>query len=132
MEKNVEHAGRELGEQRHPQVYTKIQFKRMVGSGEWGLVGCWWIWVRIWKRFYDFIVMGPNSVHDLDIWRESVCFVKNIYDLTSLWPRDERFGIIAQARSPAVSIPANLAEGRGRQSAPGDAPFCPYRARLLL
>jgi four helix bundle protein len=58
--------------------------------------------------------MGLKSVEDLDVWRESLALVKTIYEATRTWPREEVFGLTAQARTAAVSIPANLAEGRGR------------------
>jgi four helix bundle protein len=46
--------------------------------------------------------------------------VKSIYLATRAWPRDELYGLISQSRRSAVSIPANLAESRSRES-PADA-----------
>jgi four helix bundle protein len=60
--------------------------------------------------------MGPKSVQDLEVWRDLIALVKSVYAATRGWPRDELYGIISQARRSAVSIPANLAEGRGRDN----------------
>ena len=43
-----------------------------------------------------------------------VALVVEIYRVTRAFPSDERFGMISQMRRAAVSIPSNIAEGRGR------------------
>jgi len=40
--------------------------------------------------------------------------VTQVYGLTKPFPSDERYGLTAQLRRAAVSIPSNIAEGRGR------------------
>ncbi len=39
-----------------------------------------------------------------------------IYEATSKFPTDERYGITMQLRKAAVSVPSNIAEGQGRNS----------------
>ena len=52
--------------------------------------------------------------------------VESIYRLTASLPASEQFGLIAQMRRSAVSVPSNIAEGYGRQ-ATGE-----YRHHLLI
>jgi four helix bundle protein len=58
--------------------------------------------------------MKPHQ--DLDVWKLSFQYVKEIYEITALFPASEKFGIISQIRRAAVSIPTNIAEGAGRHS----------------
>jgi four helix bundle protein len=41
-----------------------------------------------------------------------------IYELTKSFPAEEKFGLINQLRRASVSIPSNIAEGKGRLSEP--------------
>jgi four helix bundle protein len=56
-----------------------------------------------------------KNYKDLDVWKLSIDLVKDIYELTKNFPRDEKFGIVMQMRRSAISIPSNIAEGKTRQ-----------------
>jgi len=56
------------------------------------------------------------SYRDLVVWQKSKDFVSKLYLLTQPFPKEEQFGLVAQMRRAAVSIPSNIAEGRGRRS----------------
>ena len=60
--------------------------------------------------------MTIESYRDLRVWREAMDLAEACYRLTSTFPRDELYGITGQIRRAAVSIPANIAEGYGRDS----------------
>jgi four helix bundle protein len=53
----------------------------------------------------------------LEAWRIAMQLAKAVYELTSGFPVEERFGITQQMRRAAVSIPSNIAEGSGRNGA---------------
>ena len=53
---------------------------------------------------------------DLDVWKEGISLVTSIYQITNQLPDSEKFGLSSQMRRAAVSIPANIAEGAGRNS----------------
>ena len=55
-----------------------------------------------------------RSYRDLDSWQLAMDTVVATYRLSRAFPADERFGLTAQVRRAAVSIPANIAEGRNR------------------
>ena len=55
-----------------------------------------------------------QGYRELQVWHKAMDLVVNVYDVTTLSPREERFGLTAQMRSAAVSVPANIAEGNGR------------------
>ncbi|MCF8295993.1 MAG: four helix bundle protein [Saprospiraceae bacterium] len=46
---------------------------------------------------------------DLDVWKISIELVKNIYQITKTYPKDELYGLYSQIRRSAVSIPSNIA-----------------------
>jgi len=59
----------------------------------------------------------PDKPHkNLNAWKYSFEFAKEIYNATSSFPADEKFGMISQLRRAAVSVPVNIAEGAGRKS----------------
>ncbi len=56
-----------------------------------------------------------NTHKDLKVWKNSIKFVKNIYEVTKLFPKEEIYGLTNQIRRAAVSVPSNLAEGAARK-----------------
>ena len=55
-----------------------------------------------------------DSYQDLEVWQLAVTLAEDCYRLTATFPRDEIYGMTSQIRRAAVSIPANIAEGYGR------------------
>jgi four helix bundle protein len=54
----------------------------------------------------------PRSYKDLIIWQKGIALAKAVYRLTHSFPSAEKFGLVAQMRRAAVSIPSNIAEGQ--------------------
>ena len=50
----------------------------------------------------------------LNIWKRSRALVSTIYELTTSFPDDKKFGLTSQIRRASVSVPSNIAEGCGR------------------
>jgi four helix bundle protein len=57
-----------------------------------------------------------NSYRDLRVWQDAMTLAESCYVLTGRFPRDVLFGLTSQIRRAAASIPANIAEGHGRES----------------
>ena len=50
------------------------------------------------------------------VWQRAMVLVEKVYELTERFPRTEVFGLTAQLRRAAVSIPSNIAEGHARRA----------------
>ena len=55
-----------------------------------------------------------RSYRDLLVWQKSIALVTNVYTASRCFPKDEVYGLSAQLRRCAVSVPSNIAEGHGR------------------
>ena len=53
---------------------------------------------------------------DLEVWKAAIDLVDEVYAITKMMPDSERYGLVSQIQRAAVSIPANIAEGCGRQT----------------
>ncbi len=51
----------------------------------------------------------------LEVWKFSMQLVKDFYQITKAYPKEELFSLTSQTRRAAISIPSNIAEGLGRQ-----------------
>ena len=57
-----------------------------------------------------------KSYQDLEIWKKGILLSMEIYSVTSSFPNNEQYGLTSQIRRASTSIPANIAEGYGRES----------------
>src|SRR5580658_8508598 len=48
------------------------------------------------------------------VWQKSVSLVTEIYQVSRVFPKEEIYGLTSQMRRSAVSVPSNIAEGKGR------------------
>ena len=60
--------------------------------------------------------LGVRRHHELQVWKESMDLVEEIYRMSGAFPREEVYGLASQMGRAAVSVPSNLAEGAARQS----------------
>jgi four helix bundle protein len=56
------------------------------------------------------------SFKDLRVWQESMKFADEVYRATTEFPRHELYDLSQQLRRAAVSVPSNIAEGKGHRS----------------
>jgi four helix bundle protein len=72
------------------------------------------------------------SYRDLRVWQNAMDLVVSIYQETQGFPKEERYGLTSQMRRASVSIPSNIAEGKGRSTDRDRALFfCHARGSLL-
>ena len=56
-----------------------------------------------------------QSYRDLEVWQQGMALAEGCYRITKAFPKEEIYGLVSQIRRAAVSIPANIAEGYGRE-----------------
>jgi four helix bundle protein len=56
-----------------------------------------------------------NSYRDLKVWQKAMDLVVASYELTNKFPQHEIYSLVNQIHRAAVSLPANIAEGHGRE-----------------
>lgn len=64
-----------------------------------------------------------QNYKDLKVWEKAHQFAVKIYRFTECFPKTETYGITNQLRRAAASIPANIAEGCGKNTNPDFANF---------
>ena len=57
-----------------------------------------------------------HNFKELKIWQKALELSVDVYKVTALFPKEDKFGLISQIKRSAVSIPSNIAEGAGRNS----------------
>jgi len=57
-----------------------------------------------------------HNYKEMKIWQKSRALVKVVYEISKSLPKEELYALTSQIRRAAISIPANIAEGAGRES----------------
>ena len=57
-----------------------------------------------------------NNFRNLDVWNKAVELATYVYQMTEIFPKVEKYGLMSQMSRSAVSISSNIAEGAGRGS----------------
>ena len=58
-----------------------------------------------------------GTYKDLEVWQAAMELAVQVYRLTAVFPKEEeRYGLTSQMRRGAISVPPNIAEGKGRSS----------------
>jgi four helix bundle protein len=59
--------------------------------------------------------MALQSYRQLEVWQFAMELAQLCYQATRCFPKEELFGLVSQIRRAAASVPANIAEGQGRE-----------------
>jgi len=68
--------------------------------------------VNVWMRS---LTEEEKMTHkDLDIWKEGIELVEEVYKVTAEFPKEEIYGLTNQMRRASISVPSNISEGAAR------------------
>jgi four helix bundle protein len=87
-----------------------------LGKRRWSLVVRRWPFagtVLDWKAGGNSM---PATFKDLRVWQEAMKLAIDVYRSTTKFPKYELYGLSQQLRRAAVSVPSNIAEGKGHRS----------------
>ena len=73
-----------------------------------------------------------SSFRDLRVWQNAMRLASDTYRITGVFPKHEVYGLSQQMRRAAVSVPSNIAEGKGHHSNKGFANFLFHARGSLL
>jgi four helix bundle protein len=59
---------------------------------------------------------SPVTFEDLRVWQLAMELACRVYEITRQFPAAERYGLVAQCRRAAASVPCNIAEGAARRT----------------
>ena len=74
----------------------------------------------------------PDSYRDLRVWQQAMKLAVRTYRGTECFPAREHYGLTAQLRRAAISVPSNIAEGKGRRTDPEFLTFLFHARGSLL
>jgi len=60
--------------------------------------------------------MSSSSFRELHVWQAAMRLTAEVYRRTADFPKHELYGLTNQMRRAAVSVPSNIAEGKGHRS----------------
>ncbi len=66
------------------------------------------------RLLLDFFSM--HNFRKLTIWLNAIILAKEVYSITSTYPKEEKYGLVSQINRCSVSVPSNIAEGSSRSS----------------
>jgi four helix bundle protein len=72
-----------------------------------------------------------GSYQDLRVWQHAMDLAVDVYKVTESFPKHELYGLTSQIRRAAISVPSNIAEGKGRRTDADYSVFL-FRARGSL
>ena len=57
-----------------------------------------------------------HNFRQLTIWKDAMLLAKEVYLVTSQFPKEEKYGLVSQINRCSISVASNIAEGSSRSS----------------